>query len=300
MSKKGYLLVLLTAVVSGFSIFFNKFGVSGINPYIFTWSKNVLIALFLFSILLLFKDLKTFKTLTNKQWLKLVVIGLVGGSIPFLLFFKGLAMSPSSTAALLHKSMFIFVAVLAVFFLKEKLHKGFIVAAALLLAGNLFLLKSMSLSFGLAELLILIAVVLWAAETIISKNVLKDMPSRIVAFGRMFFGSIFILIFLAATGNIAEFAALTVPQLGWILLTSVFLLLYVTSWYEGLKYTSAATAASILVLGSAITTILSIAYSGTFNFVEILGVILIGSGVVISIGSSYAVSKVKILLPSQN
>jgi len=300
MIKKGYVFVLLTALVSGFSIFFNKFGVSGINPYIFTWSKNVLVAIFLFSLLLLFKDFKTFKTLTNKQWLKLIVIGLVGGSIPFLLFFKGLAMSPSSTAALLHKSMFIFVAALAVFFLKERLHKGFIVAGALLLAGNLFLLKSLSLSFGLAELFILIAVLLWAVETVISKHVLKNLPSRVVAFGRMFFGAIFILLFLAVTGNIAHFSQMSVSQIGWILLTSVFLLLYVTSWYAGLKYTPAATAASILVLGSAITTILSIAYSGTFNLVDVLGVVLISTGVAVAIGSSYAVSKVKILLPSKN
>ena len=285
MAKKGYIFVLLTALVSGASIFVNKFGVKGINPYIFTWSKNILVVLFLFSLLILFKDLKTFKTLTNKQWLKLAAIGLFGGSIPFLLFFKGLAISPSSTAALLHKSMFIFVTVLAVFFLKEKLNKGFIVAAILLFAGNLFLLKLTNLSFGIPELLILAAVLLWSTETIISKNALKELPSRIVAFGRMFFGAIFILVFLAATGNITSFLELTVPQLGWIFLTSIFLLFYVTGWYAGLKYTPASTAASILVLGSAITTTLSIAYAGTFNITEIIGILLISSGAITAIYS---------------
>ena len=146
----------------------------------------------------------------------------------------------------------------------------------------------------------MIAVLLWSTETIVSKNVLKELPSRVVAFGRMFFGVLFILIFLAATGNITHFMELTVPQLGWILLTSIFLLFYVTSWYAGLKYIPASVAASILVLGSAITTILSIFYSGTFNLVDILGVILISTGVAIAIGSSYAISKVKILLPSKN
>ena len=300
MIKKGYMFILLTAVISGVSIFVNKFGVERINPYLFTWAKNIVVVLLLFSLLILFKEIKTFKTLTNKQWLKLIAIGLLGGSIPFLLFFKGLAMSPSSTAALLHKSMFIFVSALAVLFLKEKLNKGFIVAAVLLFAGNLFLLNTVSLSFGTAELLILIAVLLWSCETIISKNALKELPSNVVAFGRMFFGAIFILIFLLATGNIGQFLELTVPQLGWILLTSVFLLLYVTTWYAGLKYTPASVAASILVLGSAITTTLSLAYAGSFNITEIIGIVLISSGVIIAISYSYTISKLKILLPSKN
>ncbi|MBW3004944.1 DMT family transporter [Candidatus Woesearchaeota archaeon] len=296
MIKKGYALVLLTALVSGVSIFVNKFGVEGINPYLFTWAKNILVVLFLFSLLILFKEFKTFKTLNNKQWLKLVAIGFFGGSIPFLLFFKGLSMSPSSTAALLHKSMFIFVSAAAILFLKEKMNKGFIIAAVLLFAGNLFLLKLTNLGFGIPEVLILIAVLFWSTETIISKNALKELPSNVVAFGRMFFGAIFILGFLIATGNMGQFLELTVPQLGWIALTSVFLLLYVTTWYAGLKYTPASIAASILVLGSAITTILSIAYAGSFSIVEILGVGLISAGVITAI----ATSRMKILLPSKN
>ena len=296
MIKKGYLFVLLTALVSGVSIFVNKFGVKGINPYIFTWSKNILVVLFLFSLLILFKDAKTFKKLSNKQWTKLVAIGFFGGSIPFLLFFKGLSMSPSSTAALLHKSMFIFVSVLAIFFLKEKLNKGFIVAAILLFIGNLFLLKLTNLGFGVPELFILIAVLFWSTETIISKSALKELPSNVVAFGRMFFGVLFILIFLITTGNMGQILKLTVPQLGWILITSVFLVLYVTTWYAGLKYTPASVAASILVLGSAITTILSLAYAGSFSVVEVLGVGLIGAGVIVAI----CTSRMKILLPSKN
>lgn len=296
MIKKGYAFVLLTALISGVSIFVNKFGVEGINPYLFTWVKNILVVLFLFSLLILFKELETFKTLNNKQWLKLVAIGFFGGSVPFLLFFKGLSMSPSSTAALLHKSMFIFVSALAVLFLKEKLNKGFIAAAVLLFAGNLFLLKITNLSFGIPELLILTAVLFWSTEIIISKNTLKQLPSNVVAFGRMFFGAIFILGFLLATGNIGQFLELTLPQIGWIALTSAFLLLYVTTWYAGLKHTPASVAASILLLGSAITTILSIAYAGSFSIVELVGIGLISAGVITAI----CTSRMKILLPSRN
>jgi len=298
--KRGYLIVLMTALISGFSIFMNKFGVTGINPYVFTFSKNLLVVLFLLSLLILFKEFKTFRTLTKNQWLKLVAIGLFGGSIPFLLFFKGLAMSPSTTSALLHKSMFIFVTILAVFFLKEKLSKGFIIGALLLFGGNFLLLKITSFSFGIAEVLILIAVLLWAVETTISKHVLKELPSKVVAFGRMFFGIIFIFIFLAATGNASNIALLSTKQLGWILLTAVFLLLYVTTWYAGLKRVHASSAACILVLGSAVTTTLSFIYSSSYSFVDIIGIVFILGGVVSIMGYSYLTSKIKIILPYKN
>lgn len=50
--NKGYFLVLGTAFISGFSIFINKFGVSVINPYIFTFLKNAVVALILCAIIL--------------------------------------------------------------------------------------------------------------------------------------------------------------------------------------------------------------------------------------------------------
>ncbi|MBW2997073.1 DMT family transporter [Candidatus Woesearchaeota archaeon] len=298
--KKGYLLVLLTALVSGISIFLNKFGVNGINPYIFTWSKNILVALFLLCTLILFKEFKDFKELTAKQWGKLVAIGFFGGSVPFLLFFKGLSMAPSATASLLHKSMFIFVAFAAVFFLKEKLNKGFLIAAILLFLGNLLLLGRTGFGFGIPELLIMSAVILWSAETIISKHVLQELSSRIVAFGRMFFGVLFILVFLATTGNMTHLAALTVPQIGWIVFTAVLLFLYVTSWYAGLKLIPASRAVCVLLLGSAVTTILSFIYAGSVTVAGLAGVALILSGVLIIIGYSYLASKIRILLPSKN
>jgi drug/metabolite transporter (DMT)-like permease len=298
--KRGYIFVLLTALVSGVSIFLNKFGVKGINPYIFTWSKNILVALFLISAIIMFKEFKTFRSLSSKQWGKLIAIGLFGGSIPFLLFFKGLSMAPSASAALLHKSMFIFVAIAAIFFLKEKLSKGFIIAAILLFAGNLLLLGKTAFAFGVPEFLILAAVLFWATETIISKHALKELPSRVVAFGRMFFGVLFILVFLAATGNISGIAALTASQIGWIILTSILLFLYVTSWYAGLQLVPASRATCVLLLGSAITTLLSFIYAGSVTIAGLAGVALILSGVILIIGYSYIISKFRILFPAKN
>lgn len=255
--NKGFLLVLGTALISGFAIFISKFGVSVINPYIFTGLKNIIVALLVVSWLLMMRDWKILRNLTKKQWSLLLLIGLIGGSIPFLLFFKGLSMTSGVQAGFIHKSMFIYIMVLAVIFLKEKISKNFLLAGLILFLANILLLKIGSYSFGWGDFLILLATLFWASENVLSKYVLKDLPARIVIWGRMFFGSIFIVIFWLMTGQAGLVTSLNLSQIGWILITSVFLFGYVSTWYSGLKYFKVSEAAVVLLLASPITTLLS-------------------------------------------
>ena len=111
--------------------------------------------------------------------------------MPFLLFFKGLSLTTAAQGGFIHKTMFIYVVILAAVFLKEKLSKNFIIGALLLMLGNLLLLKKMPESFGAGDALILAATFLWAIENVIAKYVLRDLGGKIVAWARMFFGSIF-------------------------------------------------------------------------------------------------------------
>ena len=284
MNNKGFLLVLSTAVISGFSIFINKFGVSVANPYIFAGLKNLLVAIFLTSLVLILKDLPTLKKLTKKQWSLLVTIGLVGGSVPFLLFFKGLTMISAPEGSFLQKTMFVFVGLLAVWTLKEKLEKKFIVAALLLLAGNALLLKNFHLTFGVGSLLVLGATVLWAVENVLSKYMLRDLSWRIVAWARMFFGSAFIFIFLAFTGQVSLIATIGTKQWSWTLVTAVLLIGYVSTWYSGLKHIEVSKATAILLLGSPITTVLSLIAGGSISVREIGATFLILVGIAVIVG----------------
>lgn len=278
--NKGLSLVFLTAVISGFSIFLNKFGVEGINPYVFTFSKNLIVFLFLFSVIVFFRKFDQLKKLPAKQWLKLAVIGLLGGSIPFLLFFKGLSMASGATSAFIHKTMFVYVMFLAAIFLKEKINKKVLAGAAILLLGNFLLLKMNNFAFNIGDFLILVATLFWAVENTISKYVLKTLNSTIVAFGRMFFGSIFILIFLIFSGNINSVATLTAGQMLWVIITSALLFFYVFTWYSGLKHVKVSIATSVLLLGSPITTLLSFIFlDAAVSLSQLVGVLLIPVGV---------------------
>ncbi|MAG39087.1 hypothetical protein CMO90_03270 [Candidatus Woesearchaeota archaeon] len=280
--KKGFLLVLLTAIISGVSIFLNSFGVKGINPFIFTGMKNFIVGMLLLSIILSFKYFNELKNLKRKDWQDLILIGFIGGSIPFLLFFKGLQLINGVQAAFVHKTMVVWVVFLSMFLLKEKLDKKIVFGAMLLLTGNFLMLKlsSFDLSFGL--LLVFLATVFWSFEIILSKKVLKRLSGNIVALGRMFFGALFISIFLISTGQISLVLDLGLSQIAWICLTSLFLLGYVMTFYNGLKLVSASSAVAILSLGSVITTILKLVFlDAVVSFSQITGMMLLVVGILV-------------------
>ncbi len=275
---KGIVFVLITAVVSGFSIFLNSFAVRGFDSSVFTFSKNIVVAALLFAIIAGCRQLRQLKSLAKRQWLQLLAIGLVGGSIPFLLYFRGLQLATGTTAAFIHKTMFVYIAVFALIFLREKLSKGVVAAAALLMAGNFLVLRP-DFSVSAGTLLAFAATLLWAVETAYSKHVLRSISGNIVAFGRMFFGSIFILAFLAATGKAGIAFSMSPAQYGWIILASLLLLAYVATFYNGLRHIRATTAACILTLGSPITTALTLLQGKAVSPFELAGSVFIAAGV---------------------
>ncbi|MBD3164103.1 EamA family transporter [Candidatus Woesearchaeota archaeon] len=279
--KRGLVFVLFTAVISGCAIFINQFGVKGIDSTVFTFSKNLVVSLLLLAIILGFREFRNLKKLGRKEWLSLIFIGFVGGSIPFILFFKGLQLSTGAVGSFIHKSMFIFVAVLAILFLKERLSVKILVPAVLLLAGNFFLLNLASFEMTLGAFLVFMATLFWSVETVISKKVLESIQPKILAFGRLFFGSLFIMVYMAFTNKLAFIPTLSFAQLSWILISAPFLLLYVITWYTGLKEIKAATAASVLLLGCPITTLLSFIFLGkALTIMQAAGILLIVAGVI--------------------
>ena len=101
--NKGLLLVLGTALISGIVVFISKMGVTVINPYIFAGLKNIIVALVVVSWLLMLKDWQILRQLKKSQWLFLLGVGLIGGSIPVLLYFKGLSLTAPIQAAFIHQ-----------------------------------------------------------------------------------------------------------------------------------------------------------------------------------------------------
>lgn len=251
--NKGISLALATALISGFSVFLNKFAVGfWASSSAYTTAKNIVVAILLIGLFLFWRKISEFKFLSKKDWLRLVVIGFIGGSIPFLLFFKALSLIPSSNAAFIHKTLFIWVALLALPILKEKLSKLQILAL-LILVISVFMITVPKLQFGNGEALVLLATLFWAVENVFAKVVLKKLSSFIVAWGRMFFGSLFLVIYLIAVGQVGQLLPASFSQAGWLLLCGFVLFGYVITWYAALKFAPATLVSTILVMAVPIT-----------------------------------------------
>ena len=86
---KGTLLAFATALISGIAIPVNKLFVVNMNPTVFTATRALIIGLIFLVISLRSKKL-TKHILKGQKWFYLVLIGLIGGGLAFLLYFQGL------------------------------------------------------------------------------------------------------------------------------------------------------------------------------------------------------------------
>lgn len=288
----GLLLVLLTVLISGASNFVNFYAVQGANSDAFIAVRNAAVALLLVPLVLLIAVVgrRAQAKLTRTDWAKLGTIGLIGGAIPFLLFFRGLQMAGASgaaTATFGYRTLFLMAAVLGVVVLREHLSPRLALAAVLLLAGNVLLLSLTAPVWTDGTLYVLAATALWAGEYTLSKHTLRNVPSGTVALARMGFGGIFLLGYVALTGQVGSIAAMSGAQWQWMALSALLLVGFVATWYAGLKTVDLSTATAVLMLAFPITWALGfLASKSTFGLAQAAGVVAIVLGAAVAIGAS--------------
>ncbi len=283
----GILLILLTVLISGVSNFVNFYAVQGTSSDAFLTARNVAVAVMLLPLGLL-ATLRVRRTLTKVDWAKLATIGLIGGAIPFLLFFRGLAMAGASgaaTATFGYRTLFLMASVLGIVFLRERLSSRLILAAVLLLAGNVLLLSLTAPIWTDGTAYVLLATALWAGEYTLSKHTLRNVPAGTVALSRMGFGGIFLVGYLAMSGQLGSIGALSGVQWEWVALSAILLVGFVTTWYAGLKTVDVSVATAVLTLAFPITWALGVlASTTTFGLGQAAGVVAIVLGAALAIG----------------
>jgi drug/metabolite transporter (DMT)-like permease len=186
-TKKGILLAFLTSIISGIAIFYAKIAVVKIDPLVLTTSRNIVAAMLLVISYWLLGKKQELKNLKKNELGQLLLIGVIGGGLPFFLFFSGLQMVGAQTANLIHKTLFIWVSLLADLFLGEKFNLTYAVSFVLIFIGNFYFAK-LPLTFGKGEWMILTATVLWSIENILAKKVLRNVSSELVSLFRMGIG----------------------------------------------------------------------------------------------------------------
>jgi drug/metabolite transporter (DMT)-like permease len=280
----GIGLAFATAVVSGVAIFVNGYAVKrfdGSAP--FTTGKNLVAAVLLTGLVALASARRSADgwtpPRTTFERIGLLVVGVVGGSVPFLLFFEGLSRATSTDAAFIQKTLVVWVGVLAVLFLRERLGWPHLLAIGAILVGQVLLADDVSsLELGSGELLVLAATLLWSIEILVAKRLLDTLSALTVGVSRMAIGVAVLVGWLAVTDQLDPLFGYSRSQWAWLLATGLLLCVYVVTWYSALARAQAVDVTAVLVFGAVITATLDATVGGVSVRPDLVGLVAIAGG----------------------
>ena len=280
----GIVLAFITAAISGVSVFVNGYGTKHFkNATVYTTSKNLVAAVLLATFALVYARLgskEAREPFTPHEWWGVLAVGVIGGAVPFVLFFEGLQRAGSTDAAFLQKTLVVWVALLAVPLLHKRLNLAHFAAIALLIIGQAKITSAWpSLRTNAASALILAATLCWAVEVVIAKKLLARRGSLRLGVARMGIGVVALLSWVAITGRLHILAGLGTEAWGWALLTGALLFSYVACWYAALARAQAVDVTAVLVGGALITATLNAAVQGAALEPQTGGLILIAIGI---------------------
>lgn len=281
--NKGIILAFLTAIISGVSIFYSKLSVAKIDPLVMATARNMYVGILFFLFMFVSQGFIKLRKLNLKEVAQLVLIGLIGGGIPFYLFFFGIKLIGAQNANMIQKSLFMWVILLGALVLKEKIKVEYILGGILIFAGTYFF-TPVRIAFGKGELFILVATLMWAVENIIAKKVLSQTTSELVGLFRMGIGGLLLLTLTFISGKSQLLMGLQASQLQNIFIGGTLLFFYVLVWYKSLQYAPVGLVTAILTFSLVVGNILG----GSFIHVnvssnDVYSMLLIACGVLLFI-----------------
>lgn len=280
----------VAALVSGGAVFVNGLAVRHFDDAtVYTTAKNLWAGLILAVALVAIPmpAARRVASVPRSSWPWMAVVAVIGGAVPFVLFFEGLAVATSTDAAFIHKTLVVWVAAGAAIVLRERLRPAHLVAIALLVAGHVVVSGGVTLSgAGRGEALILAATLLWAVEVVVVKRLLVAVPARYLAGVRMLGGSAVLLGWLAVRGDLGALAGFSSGQWWWLAVTGTTLAAFVSLWYRALAAAPAIDVTAVLVAGAVVTAILNTGFRGVPVTVDAVGYLAVLAGVVVIVTSS--------------
>jgi drug/metabolite transporter (DMT)-like permease len=256
--RRGYILAVLNMVISGVAIYVNSLGVKMFpDSTLYTALKNTVVGIALLVPLAFWKDARAQHTrLSRHEWLLLLTVALIGGSLSYALYFRGLQVSTAVTASLIDHTQFLFVAGFAAIFLRERFGPAVWAALGVLLLGLTIGVSVSAVRLDVGVAFIAAATVLFAADFVLMKFLLRSVAPITVMTFKMSLGSLLLLAYAAASGRLGLIGGLTLLQVGYVLVTGLILLGFTATSVLGLRLASATAVTAIPAGAPLITTVL--------------------------------------------
>jgi drug/metabolite transporter (DMT)-like permease len=178
---------------------------------------------------------------------------LVGGSVPYVLFFEGLRQTTPATGAVLNHLQFAVVALLAVPLLRERVTPAMWLGLAALLAGALAGTDVGALRWNGGAARVAASTVLFGAGFVLARHLLRDLSTSTVMAAKMTAGSAALVAYCAATGRLGAVAHLSGAEWGFVLVTGAILLLFTAATLIALRHVQVTAVAAIGMAAPAVT-----------------------------------------------
>ncbi len=253
--RLGYSLAALNMVISGVAIYVNSLGVRMFSDStLYTALKNSVVGMaFLVPLVFSGRSRAAWRRLAAREWLLLIVVALIGGSVSYALYFRGLQLTTPVTASLIDHTQFLFVALFAAFFIGERFSPAVWVALGTLLAGLTLGIGAGTVRLDAGMPFVAAATLLFAADFVLMKYLLRSVSALTVMTFKMTLGSLLLFLFVAATGRAGAIGQLSLLQWGFAGITGLILLAFSVTSVLGLRHASA-TATTAIPAGSPIIT----------------------------------------------
>lgn len=247
---------MLTAVtlVWASSFILIKVGLQGVPPLTFAVLRFVIASMALLPILPLTGGIDTLRSSSGFDRLKFVVLGLCGVTFFNVLQYVGLSLTTATNASILLNTNPIFISVLSMVFLRERLRSrnafGIVLALIgiiIVMTGGQFSFAEFSLSTLVGDLLIIGSAVCWAIYTVLGKSVLERYKPLAVTIINMAIGTFFLVVVALVTEDLSLAAQVSAEAWVIILYLAFFCsgLAYIL-WYESLSGLAASRAGVFL------------------------------------------------------
>lgn len=286
----GYWFAALNAIISGVAIYVNSLGVKLFaDTTLYTMLKNSVVGLVLIiPVIALASQRAEARRLTPRQWGSLLLLALIGGSIPYALFFKGLQMTTPVTSSLINHAQFLLVALLALVFLGERIGPLLWMALATLFVGTSLGVNLHMVHWNTGALLLTLSSVFFAAGVVLAKSLLRTISTTMVMAAKMSGGSLLLIAYVGLTGKLGAVTNLSALQWEFVLVTGLILLAFTATAFVALRYASATATTAIPAAAPLITTLLVVTATGQVHLTGLdvvgLALMLLAAGVIFIFG----------------
>ena len=223
---------------------FGKILLESVNPFLIIVFSHVLAAIILISILNLFKEIKILKKEAKHDFRLLILVSMLYGVLGPLFFFVGLSMTSAANSILIGRAEAIFLALLGVVMLKEKVTKKQVFGTIIMFTGIITIATKgfeTGFTFNIGDIFIFIAAFSFASAAIILKKYLSHVrPEIMVTITNLFGGIILFIIslFFVDYSSVIDYInpSVVIPLIFLVVFTLIFAEYL---WFKALEKTTA-------------------------------------------------------------